>query len=150
MKSIRVEAERTYEVIFAKANRVSLEAALSGATRIALIVPEELKHFADALASELTHDEKLEKVVVITVGEGESQKNLATVSRCWNVLGEENFRRNDLVIGIGGGATTDLAGFVAATWLRGFAGLRFPHHLQEWLMPLSEAKLESILRRART
>lgn len=76
MKSIRVEAERTYEVIFAKANRVSLEAALSGATRIALIVPEELKHFADALASELTHDEKLEKVVVITVGEGESQRTL--------------------------------------------------------------------------
>ena len=129
MKSIRVEAERTYEVIFAKANRSSLAAALSVATRIALIVPEDLKHFADALASELTHDEKLEKVVVIAVGEGESQKSLATVSRCWNVLGEENFRRNDLVIGIGGGATTDLAGFVAATWLRGIDWIAIPTSL---------------------
>src|SRR4030095_850175 len=38
---------------------------------------------------------------------------------CWDRLGGANFTRTDAVIGVGGGAVTDLAGFVAACWLRG-------------------------------
>ncbi|MFD0775333.1 3-dehydroquinate synthase, partial [Streptomonospora algeriensis] len=37
----------------------------------------------------------------------------------WSRLGRAGFTRTDAVVGVGGGATTDLAGFVAATWLRG-------------------------------
>jgi 3-dehydroquinate synthase len=41
-------------------------------------------------------------------------------------MGQADFHRNDAVIGIGGGATTDLAGFVAACWLRGVRSILIP------------------------
>src|SRR5262249_17327430 len=37
----------------------------------------------------------------------------------WSRLAAHGVTRSDAVVGVGGGATTDLAGFVAATWLRG-------------------------------
>ncbi|MGH3731748.1 MAG: 3-dehydroquinate synthase, partial [Micromonosporaceae bacterium] len=46
--------------------------------------------------------------------------------RCWETLGRAGFTRSDAVIGVGGGAVTDLAGFVAACWLRGTAVLQVP------------------------
>jgi len=45
---------------------------------------------------------------------------------CWQVLGRAGFTRSDAVIGLGGGSTTDLAGFVAASWLRGVAFVNVP------------------------
>ena len=45
---------------------------------------------------------------------------------CWSVLGQAGFTRSDAVVGVGGGATTDLAGFVAATWLRGVRVVHVP------------------------
>lgn len=45
---------------------------------------------------------------------------------CWGVLGQSSFTRSDAIVGIGGGATTDLAGFVAATWLRGVRVVQVP------------------------
>ena len=42
------------------------------------------------------------------------------------VLGQTGFTRTDVVVGVGGGATTDLAGFVAATWLRGVRWIAVP------------------------
>jgi 3-dehydroquinate synthase len=45
---------------------------------------------------------------------------------CWNSLGEAGFTRNDVIVGLGGGATTDVAGFVAATWLRGIRVVHMP------------------------
>lgn len=65
-------------------------------------------------------------VTTIAVPDGESGKDLAVVERCWDVLGENGFTRSDLVIGLGGGAVTDLAGFVAATWLRGVRVINIP------------------------
>jgi 3-dehydroquinate synthase len=60
------------------------------------------------------------------VPDGESQKRIEVASFCWKVMGEQDFHRNDAVIGLGGGATTDLAGFVAATWLRGVRSVLIP------------------------
>ncbi|WP_278255681.1 iron-containing alcohol dehydrogenase [Nocardioides convexus] len=45
---------------------------------------------------------------------------------CWEALGEDGFTRSDAVVTLGGGATTDLGGFVAATWLRGVAVVHVP------------------------
>jgi 3-dehydroquinate synthase len=42
------------------------------------------------------------------------------------VLGQNNFTRSDAIVGVGGGATTDLVGFVGATWLRGTAVIQVP------------------------
>ena len=42
------------------------------------------------------------------------------------MLGQASFTRTDVVVGVGGGAVTDLAGFVAATWLRGVRVVQVP------------------------
>ena len=47
---------------------------------------------------------------------------------CWEALGERGFTRSDAVVTFGGGAITDLGGFVAATWLRGRARRPRPDH----------------------
>ena len=129
MKSIQVIAEHAYDVVFAKANPDSLAPALDGASRIAIVVPKDLIKLGDQLASAIKSSGEFAKVVIIDVAEGESQKSLQTVNDCWEILGRENFRRSDLIIGLGGGATTDLAGFVAATWLRGIKWAAIPTSL---------------------
>jgi 3-dehydroquinate synthase len=53
------------------------------------------------------------------VPDGEEAKTAAVAARLWSKLAEHKITRSDCVVGLGGGATTDLAGFVAATWLRG-------------------------------
>ena len=62
----------------------------------------------------------------IDVPDGELAKDLPVAERAWQALGQAGFTRSDLVIGVGGGAVTDLAGFVAATWLRGVPVVNVP------------------------
>ena len=53
------------------------------------------------------------------VPDGEAAKNVRVAARLWSKLAGHGVTRSDCVVGLGGGATTDLAGFVGATWLRG-------------------------------
>jgi 3-dehydroquinate synthase len=53
------------------------------------------------------------------VPDGEAAKTVEAAAKLWSRLAQHKMTRSDCVVGIGGGATTDLAGFVAATWLRG-------------------------------
>jgi 3-dehydroquinate synthase len=53
------------------------------------------------------------------VPDAEAGKSIEVAARCWDALGAAGFTRTDVVVGVGGGAVTDLAGFVAAAWLRG-------------------------------
>jgi 3-dehydroquinate synthase len=59
------------------------------------------------------------RVAVTEVPSGEAAKDVAVLARLWTWLAEAKVTRSDCVVGIGGGAATDLAGFAAATWLRG-------------------------------
>ncbi len=65
-------------------------------------------------------------VVRIDVPDAEAAKTADVAARCWSVLATAGFTRTDVVVGLGGGATTDLAGFVAATWLRGVGLVTIP------------------------
>lgn len=60
------------------------------------------------------------------VPDGEEAKTAQVAGFLWQVCGQAGIGRRDLVIGLGGGAATDLAGFVAATWLRGVDILQVP------------------------
>jgi 3-dehydroquinate synthase len=53
------------------------------------------------------------------VPEGEAAKDIGVAARLWSRLAAHRMTRSDAIVGVGGGATTDLAGFVAASWLRG-------------------------------
>ncbi|MBO0802256.1 MAG: 3-dehydroquinate synthase [Nocardiopsaceae bacterium] len=65
-------------------------------------------------------------VCVTGIPDGEAAKTAGEAARLWSWLAEKHITRSDAVVGIGGGAATDLAGFVAATWLRGVAVVLVP------------------------
>lgn len=66
------------------------------------------------------------QVYLAEIPDAEGAKRVEVAAFCWGLLGQLDFHRTDCIIGLGGGATTDLAGFVAATWLRGVPVLHVP------------------------
>lgn len=66
------------------------------------------------------------EVLLAEVPDAEGAKRVEVAAFCWQILGQTDFTRSDAIVGFGGGATTDLAGFVAATWLRGIDIVQVP------------------------
>ncbi len=66
------------------------------------------------------------EVLELTIPVGESSKSLSEATRLWNSLLEHKVDRNALVVALGGGVTGDLAGFVAATFMRGIRFVQIP------------------------
>ncbi|MDR1824186.1 MAG: 3-dehydroquinate synthase [Bifidobacteriaceae bacterium] len=66
------------------------------------------------------------EVQLLAVPEGEEAKTVAVAEAAWERLAEVGANRGGGIIAVGGGATTDLAGFVAATWGRGVRVLHVP------------------------
>ena len=64
--------------------------------------------------------------VLITVPAGERAKSLKTVQSCYDQLAEHRLERKSFVVALGGGVVGDLAGFVAATFLRGVPFVQVP------------------------
>lgn len=94
------------------------------AKRVAVIHPEALAETADVLRDDLARQGY--EAVAIQVPNAEEAKTAEVAAYCWKALGQSGFTRTDVVVGVGGGATTDLAGFVAATWLRGVRWIAVP------------------------
>ncbi|NLC95953.1 MAG: 3-dehydroquinate synthase [Erysipelotrichaceae bacterium] len=63
---------------------------------------------------------------LIVVKQGESSKSFETYKHCIEIMLEESFYRSDLVIALGGGVVGDLAGFVAASYMRGVDFVNIP------------------------
>ncbi|HET6241718.1 MAG TPA: 3-dehydroquinate synthase, partial [Arthrobacter sp.] len=63
---------------------------------------------------------------LLQVPDAEDAKNLTVLGFCWNVFGQIGLDRRDVVIGLGGGSVTDVAGFAAATWMRGVKVIQVP------------------------
>ena len=92
-----------------------------------MIHPPTLISLAERVCSALAAAGR--EPVRIDVPDAETAKTAEVAAHCWSVLGTAGFTRSDAVVGVGGGATTDLAGFVAATWLRGVSLLTVPTSL---------------------
>lgn len=101
-----------------------LPEALDGVRKALLVHPSSLSTSANAIRESLEQDGY--RILLAEVPDGEPQKRIEVAAFCWKIMGEQDFHRNDAVIGMGGGATTDLAGFVAATWLRGVRSILIP------------------------
>jgi 3-dehydroquinate synthase len=65
----------------------------------------------------------------LVVPDGEAAKTAEVAARLWEECGRLGLTRSDVVVGLGGGAVTDLAGFVAATWNRGVRVVQVPTSL---------------------
>jgi 3-dehydroquinate synthase len=123
MTMIKVQAERNYTVEIGISWREQLAATLASHNRTLVVVPEAL---SETLALESLG---IDSNRIFLVPEGEAQKSVAIAEKLWQRCGDLNIQRSDAIVGIGGGATTDLAGFVAATWLRGISWYAFPTSL---------------------
>ncbi|HEY3736816.1 MAG TPA: 3-dehydroquinate synthase [Jatrophihabitans sp.] len=106
-----------YEVLVGRGLLGEVAPLLGNASHVAIIHPPTLAATADAVRDDLNASGF--DAHTIEVPDGEDAKTLEVAGFCWNVLGQVGFTRSDAVIGLGGGATTDLAGWVAAAWLRG-------------------------------
>ncbi|HVR34046.1 MAG TPA: 3-dehydroquinate synthase family protein [Acidimicrobiia bacterium] len=66
------------------------------------------------------------RTLVHVLEDREGAKELEAVGMVYDAMGEFNLGRHDTIVGVGGGAATDVAGFVAATWLRGVESVLVP------------------------
>jgi 5-deoxy-5-amino-3-dehydroquinate synthase len=120
-------AERSYDVVLAQDARHEL------ATLIATKAPRA-KVAAIVTSTSLSEQPWFDlrsgiEQRVLTVPEGESAKTLTSYALLVERLAELELSRDDVLIGVGGGAVTDLAGFAAATYLRGIALVQVPTSL---------------------
>ncbi|MFM8384062.1 MAG: 3-dehydroquinate synthase, partial [Actinomycetota bacterium] len=116
MKPIKVSAEREYQVLFTDSWSEQIR-SLIGARRFIILTQASLRHrVVDVFPEES----------IIVTADGEEQKSLTTFTTILEDLGNRGLDRNSLIIGIGGGATTDLAGFLAATYMRGIDWVAVP------------------------
>lgn len=118
---ITVRTANPYPVEVVAGARQRLAGAVSGADRVALLHPPALAQAAAELADTIEA-----RTTLIELPDGEGAKTPAVIAQCWDRLAAEGFTRSDMVVGFGGGATTDLAGFLAASWLRGVSWVAVP------------------------
>ena len=123
MQTISVHAEREYDIRFVENWQIVFAEIAKSHAKVLIIAP-----------SELVAEFKLESlqspnVKVVPTPIGESAKSPEYLLQLWDACGDFGLTRSDAIVGIGGGATTDLAGFVAATWLRGISWYAIPTSL---------------------
>ncbi len=115
---IAVGGERPYEVVVGTGVLTELPSLIGPQSRnVVVVYATSLSAVAAAAAEAIAaagcavHTEP--------VPDGEAAKEIGVAAGLWRRLAAAGIGRDDTVVGIGGGAATDLAGFVAATWLRG-------------------------------
>jgi 3-dehydroquinate synthase len=95
--------------------------------RVLVIHPRALRLTGDTVRDELASAGFT--ALTAEIPDAEEGKHIQVASFCWQVLGQNGFTRSDAIVAVGGGAVTDLAGFVAATWLRGVKVIHMPTSL---------------------
>lgn len=116
MNPITVTADRSYEIVLSSNWRSALTVAMSGRD-VVVIAPETLL----GKVAEIVDPER-----IISVPDGEQQKTFSSLETLAEKLAKLGMDRHSLIVGIGGGATTDLTGFLAASYLRGVEWIAVP------------------------
>ena len=120
MTNISVSADRKYEVEIDVNWQNAIKPLLANRGQVAIIVSETMRDRIVGLP------ETDAQIHIFTVPDSEAGKSFATYQKVLDWLGAAGFTRNDLVIAVGGGAVTDLSGFVASSWLRGIDWVAVP------------------------
>jgi len=92
--------------------------------RVLVVHPPTLAVWAQRVA-DAAREAGLDAYLAV-VPDAEEAKSAVVAAELWGALGQAGFTRTDAVVGVGGGTVTDLAGFVAATWLRGVRVVQVP------------------------
>jgi 3-dehydroquinate synthase len=125
--SIPVTGPQPYQVMVGRDLLGALPPLVAGAARAAVLHTPSLREYAGRVAERLRGSGVVP--LPLEVPDAESGKTVVAAARCWDALAAAGFTRTDPVVGVGGGAATDLAGFVAAAWLRGVPWVAVPTSL---------------------
>ena len=122
---ITVAGDAPYDVLIGRGLLGELPDMLgAGVQRVLVVHPKALRSMAEGVRDDLVAGGL--EAFSAEVPDGEGGKTAQVAAVLWGVLGQAGFTRSDAVVGVGGGAVTDLAGFVAATWLRGVRVVQVP------------------------
>ena len=124
---IEVRTAKPYQVVVGRGLLGELTEAVQGASGVAIIHQPTLTTTAEAVRDELAAAGL--DAHRVEIPDAEDGKALSVAGFCWEVLGRIGLDRQGVVIGLGGGAVTDLAGFVAGTWMRGVRLVNVPSTL---------------------
>ncbi|HIW96496.1 MAG TPA: iron-containing alcohol dehydrogenase, partial [Candidatus Corynebacterium gallistercoris] len=127
MSTIAVRSDSPYDVSIIRGVEPAIELIASStprAQRYLLIHQPALADKATQVAAGLESQGR--EVALYELADAEAGKTLESAGRCWDACAEAGLTRQDAIVGIGGGAATDLAGFIAATWMRGIAVVHYP------------------------
>ncbi len=80
--------------------------------------------YAESVKTEL--DKATDTIIKCVIPAGEENKNLKEIEKIYKQLIEAHFDRHDLIVALGGGVVGDMAGFTAATYLRGISFVQIP------------------------
>jgi len=119
-ETIHVSAEHNYEVIVGCNWRSELSTRASERVRCAVVITQSMR---DAIGNLEAGDCEF---IYCVIPDGEEGKSPDVLLKLWNWMAAAGLTRSDLVVGIGGGAITDIAGFAAATYLRGIDWIAVP------------------------
>jgi 3-dehydroquinate synthase len=120
MNTISITDDRNYEVVIDIDWQKAIEPYLANRGQVAVIVSEAMR---DRIVDLPVTDAQIHD---FTVPDSEAGKSFATFQKMLDWLGAAGFTRNDLIVAVGGGAVTDLSGFVASSWLRGIDWVAVP------------------------
>lgn len=123
-QTIEVRGAHSYPVVVGAGLFAEVVANIpTSASRVAVIHPRALRATGDRIREDLS---EFFSAISIEIPDAEDAKTVEVLNYCWTVLGDNGFTRSDALVAVGGGTTTDLAGFVAATWLRGVPIVQVP------------------------
>lgn len=123
--TLDITGETSTSIVFGSGLLGELPALLGGRThRVLVIHPRALRSTGEVVRDELA--EAGFEAVSAEIPDAEEAKHLQVAGFCWQILGQSDFTRTDAIVNVGGGAVTDLGGFVAATWLRGIRYINIP------------------------
>jgi 3-dehydroquinate synthase len=121
---LHVGGASPYDVVVGHSVLDELPAMLGAdVRRVAVCHSEALTELADRAVARLGGDVE---VLRLPLPDGEAAKTAEVAIGAWEQLGAAGFTRSDAVVTVGGGATTDMGGFIAATWLRGVPVVHVP------------------------
>jgi 3-dehydroquinate synthase len=112
MRTIPISAENNYQIEVDVDWRVSLADWTEGRKNVLVICSEDFPVDVD--------------FPIIQIPDGEAGKSISALQNIWQKCAETGLGRDDVIVAIGGGAITDVAGFAAATWLRGIDWIAIP------------------------
>jgi 3-dehydroquinate synthase len=121
----RISVGGDYEVVIGSSLLGELPGLIGqGVERVLVIHPRALRATGEAVRDDLAAQGFT--AFVAEVPDAEEAKSAEVAAFLWGVLGQAGFTRSDAVVSVGGGTVSDLAGFVAATWLRGVKVVHVP------------------------